>query len=121
MSISTHSHSRSDSSAIVSAPRTRRPRLAAGPSARRSRSGWPADAPEWRWWRTTWYDHHNLRDERAEAFASLLSAGVYQFHYTARATTPGAFVVPPATAEEMYAPETFARTAGDRVIITAGG
>ena len=79
-----------------------------------------ADAPEWRWWRTTWYDHHNLRDERAEAFASLLSAGVYQFHYTTRATTPGAFVVPPATAEEMYAPETFARTAGDRVIIAAG-
>ena len=30
-----------------------------------------ADAPEWRWWRTTWYDHHNLRDERAEAFRVL--------------------------------------------------
>ena len=77
------------------------------------------EARGWRrWW--TWYDHHNLRDERAEAFASLLSAGVYQFHYTVRATTPGAFVVPPATAEEMYAPETFARTAGARVIIAAG-
>ena len=85
----------------------------------RSEAGRGPHALDW-WWRTTWYDHHNLRDERAEAFASLLSAGVYQFHYTARATTPGAFVVPPATAEEMYAPETFARTAGDRVIITAG-
>ena len=82
----------------------------------RSDAGRGPRAPEW-WWRTTWYDHHNLRDERAEAFASFLSAGVYQFHYTARATTPGAFVVPPATAEEMYAPETFARTAGDRVIV----
>ena len=69
------------------------------------------------WW--NWYEHHNLRDDRAEAFTSFLSAGFYAFHYTARATTPGAFVVPPATAEEMYAPETFGRTATDRVLIVA--
>jgi alpha-2-macroglobulin len=35
----------------------------------------------------------------------------------ARATTPGRYVVPPAKAEEMYAPETFGRSAGDRVIV----
>ena len=33
------------------------------------------------------------------------------------ATTPGNFVVPPAKAEEMYMPETFGRSAGDRVVI----
>jgi hypothetical protein len=64
-----------------------------------------------------WYEHHNIRDERVEAFTSLLDAGVHTFVYTARATTPGNFVVPPLKAEEMYAPETFGRSAGDRVIV----
>ena len=66
-------------------------------------------------WRGTWYEHQNLRDERAEAFASLLWEGVHEYSYFARATTPGLFVVPPAKAEEMYAPETFGRGASDRV------
>jgi hypothetical protein len=35
-----------------------------------------------------WFEHHNIRDERVEAFASLLDAGVHEFTYTARATTP---------------------------------
>jgi hypothetical protein len=63
------------------------------------------------------YEHQNLRDERAEAFASYLYAGVYDYSYVARATTPGNFVVPPAKAEEMYAPETFGRSSSDRVIV----
>ena len=50
-------------------------------------------APYWWWW-WTWYEHQNLRDERAEAFASLLWEGVYTYTYVARATTPGQFVVP---------------------------
>jgi hypothetical protein len=33
----------------------------------------------------------------------------------ARATTPGSFIVPPTKAEEMYQPETFGRSATDRV------
>jgi len=55
------------------------------------------------------------RDERAEAFASLLWEGVYNYSYVTRATTPGQFVVPPAKAEEMYHPETFGRTGTDFV------
>ena len=70
----------------------------------------------WWWWRA-WYEHENLRDERVEAFASLLWAGVHRYNYIARATTPGRFVVPPTRAEEMYSPETFGRTGTDRVII----
>ena len=71
----------------------------------------------WRWWWGPWYEHDNLRDERAEAFTSLLYAGVYEYSYLARATTPGDFVVPPPRAEEMYEPETFGRGATARVHI----
>ncbi len=69
------------------------------------------------WWSRAWYEHQNLRDERAEAFASLLWDGVYEYKYVVRATTPGNFVVPPPKAEEMYDPETFGRGASDRVIV----
>lgn len=70
----------------------------------------------WWWWRP-WYEHQDLRDNRAEAFASLLWDGVYDYSYVARATTPGTFIVPPAKAEEMYSPEVFGRSAGDVVIV----
>ncbi len=69
------------------------------------------------YWNRTWYEHQNMRDERVEAFASLLYDGVWDYTYVAKATTPGVFVVPPPKAEEMYSPETFGRGAGDRMII----
>ncbi|MEI7847141.1 MAG: Ig-like domain-containing protein [Chloroflexota bacterium] len=77
-------------------------------------------SPDYRygwWWWGTWYEHQNLRDDRAEAFSSLLWEGVYEYSYVARATTPGTFIVPPAKAEEMYSPEVFGRTGSDLVII----
>jgi uncharacterized protein YfaS (alpha-2-macroglobulin family) len=67
------------------------------------------------YWYGTWYEHQNLRDERAEAFSSLLWEGVWNYSYVCRATTPGEFVVPPAKAEEMYTPETFGRSGTDFV------
>jgi len=69
------------------------------------------------WWWGTWYEHQNMRDDRAEAFTSLLWDGVYEYTYIARATTPGTFVVPPTKAEEMYSPEVFGRSSSDWVII----
>jgi uncharacterized protein YfaS (alpha-2-macroglobulin family) len=69
------------------------------------------------WWYGPWYEHQNMRDERVEAFASLLWEGNHEYEYIARATTPGNFVVPPPKAEEMYMPETFGRGASDRVIV----
>jgi len=69
------------------------------------------------WWWGTWYGHQNMRDERAEAFTTLLWDGVYNYTYIARATTPGKFVVPPAKAEEMYSPEVFGRSGSDWVIV----
>jgi uncharacterized protein YfaS (alpha-2-macroglobulin family) len=83
----------------------------------------PRDEPEGKsrpsgwWWGRTWYEHQNMRDERVEAFASLLWEGDYEYTYVARATTPGVFVVPPPRAEEMYSPETFGRGGGDRMIV----
>ncbi len=75
-------------------------------------------SPDYRyiWW-GPWYEHQNMRDDRAEAFTSLLWDGVYEYSYVARATTPGTFVVPPARAEEMYSPEVFGRTGSDWVIV----
>ena len=81
-----------------------------------ARAAGPQRGGGWWWWRQ-WYEHQNLRDERAEAFTSLLWEGVYDYSYVARATTPGAFVVPPPKAEEMYHPETFGRGATDRVVV----
>ncbi|MBA3539576.1 MAG: hypothetical protein H0T79_08090, partial [Deltaproteobacteria bacterium] len=69
------------------------------------------------WWYGPWYEHQNMRYERAEAFASMLWEGVHKYTYVARATTPGNFVVPPPKAEEMYMPETFGRGASDRMIV----
>ena len=69
------------------------------------------------WYGATWFDHENLRDDRVEAFGSYLYGGTYDYTYVARATTLGEFVVPPAKAEEIYAPEVFGRTSSDRVIV----
>jgi len=69
------------------------------------------------WWTRTWFEHQNLRDDRVEAFTSLLWEGVWEYSYVARATTPGTFVVPPARAEEMYSPETFGRSASERLVV----
>ncbi|MBN1304336.1 MAG: hypothetical protein JXA13_07860 [Anaerolineales bacterium] len=79
------------------------------PESPEARYGW--------WWWGTWYEHQNMRDERAEAFASLLWDGVYEYTYVARATTPGTFVAPPAKAEEMYSPEVFGRSGSDWLIV----
>jgi len=68
-------------------------------------------------WANRWFEHQNLRDERAEAFTSLLWEGTYTYSYLVRATTAGEFVVPPPKAEEMYAPETFGRGASWRVVV----
>jgi hypothetical protein len=78
-----------------------------------ARRGGAADS--WWWW--TWYEHQNLRDDRAEAFSSYLWAGTHEYSYMVRATTPGTFVVPPARAEEIYAPEVFGRSRTDTVIV----
>jgi uncharacterized protein YfaS (alpha-2-macroglobulin family) len=75
-----------------------------------------AETGYWRWW-WPWYEHRNMRDERAEVFTPLLWDGVYEYTYVARATMPGTFVAPPTKAEEMYSPEVFGRSGSDIVIV----
>ncbi|MFW2332711.1 MAG: hypothetical protein ACN4IE_02890, partial [Ilumatobacter sp.] len=69
-------------------------------------------------WYWRWFEHQNLRDDRAEAFSSYLPGGTYEYTYVARATTPGTFVVPPTRAEEIFAPEVFGRSASELVVVT---
>jgi uncharacterized protein YfaS (alpha-2-macroglobulin family) len=78
----------------------------------------PASVDEWGSRSTfTWFEHQNLRDDRAEAFASVMQAGLHAYSYLVRATTLGHFAVPPPKVEEMYHPETFGRGASDRVVV----
>ena len=79
--------------------------------------GGAVDTPFTSWPSPMWFDHQNMRDDRAESFATYLAAGSYDYSYVARATTPGNYVVPPTRAEEMYAPETFGRGGTDTVVI----
>jgi uncharacterized protein YfaS (alpha-2-macroglobulin family) len=69
------------------------------------------------YWALFAFDHRELRDERMVAFAGRVSAGVYELTYLARATTPGTFLAQPTHAEEIYAPETFGRTATDVLVV----
>ncbi len=50
-----------------------------------------------------------LRDNKVVYFIDQLEPGMYRFNFVARATSKGTFVIPPARAEEMYAPEIFGR------------
>ena len=86
------------------------------PQDNKTENASPGNSNYW-WSQRSWFEHQNLRDDRAEAFTSLLWEGVYTYSYVARATTPGLFIVPPPKAEEMYHPETFGRGAIDRVRI----
>merc|ERR1712139_63996 len=69
------------------------------------------------WWCRPWFEHQNLRDERVEAFTSLLWPGHHTYSYTARATSLGQFVAPPASAEEMYSPEVFGRSGSSWFVV----
>jgi uncharacterized protein YfaS (alpha-2-macroglobulin family) len=63
-------------------------------------------------------DHTQLFDDRAIFAVTELEPGLHRYGYLTRATTTGRFVVPPARVEEMYHPETFARTAGRTLEVT---
>lgn len=69
-------------------------------------------------YRWSTFNHTEFRDDRVLLFADYLNRGEHTFVYVARATTPGTFVHPPARAEMMYRPETFARTATGTLTVT---
>ena len=57
------------------------------------------------------------RDSRVAFFADELPAGEYQWVYLARATTPGHFIRPPASAEAMYEPQVNGATSIEDVVV----
>jgi alpha-2-macroglobulin len=57
------------------------------------------------------FDHAEVDDDEVRIYADYMPAGIHTYRYVARATTPGTYLHPPATAEEMYEPENFGRTA----------
>ncbi|MFN8471946.1 MAG: Ig-like domain-containing protein [Anaerolineae bacterium] len=68
--------------------------------------GYPGpDSPYWSYW-----THSEVRDNKVAVFAPELRPGTYEYTYTARASVPGQFTALPATAYEMYSPETFGRS-----------
>ncbi len=68
-------------------------------------------------------DYKAFRDDRFEAAYSRSpgAKATWQVAYMIRAVTPGRFVVPPATIEDMYRPERSARTAVGQAEVTPGG
>jgi uncharacterized protein YfaS (alpha-2-macroglobulin family) len=61
------------------------------------------------WW-IPGFDHVELRDDRVLLYATQLPAGTTTTRVRCRATTTGTFLLAPARAEEMYAPEVFGST-----------
>ncbi|HMK74484.1 MAG TPA: alpha-2-macroglobulin family protein, partial [Myxococcaceae bacterium] len=95
----------------------------AGPSERRrggededeDEEGAPDDfLPPWSYGFWSPFHHTERRDDRVVLFADRLPPGIHLATVVARATTPGDFLLVPARAEEMYAPEVFGRSDGGR-------
>jgi len=63
----------------------------------------------WGWW---WFNHTDLRDEKAVLFATYLPRGTYEYTYLIRASLPGEYGAIPTHAYEMYFPELFGRSDG---------
>jgi uncharacterized protein YfaS (alpha-2-macroglobulin family) len=69
------------------------------------------------WYRQYWYQHQEIGSDHVSVYARVVPEGVYTFSYLTRAVTPGTFIAPGSTAEEMYQPETSGRSEGTRIEI----
>ena len=58
----------------------------------------------------SWWNHQELRDDRAIAFMDYPWRDEVSFVYLARATRPGKYMVPAALVEQMYDPDVRSRT-----------
>lgn len=60
---------------------------------------------------TDWgFSHQEVRDDSIVWSDAIVPAGVYHIRYPVRATTPGTYLMPGATAFEFYEPEVFGRS-----------
>ncbi len=74
-------------------------------------------ADDGRTWSDWVFNHREILDDRVQLYADWMPAGVHTYSYVARATTPGTYSHPAATAEEMYRPENFGRTEQGRFVV----
>lgn len=58
----------------------------------------------------TFFDAVQMRDDKTVLAAAYLPAGVYEYRYLARATTPGTYVGLPAEAHLTYLPDVWGRS-----------
>jgi uncharacterized protein YfaS (alpha-2-macroglobulin family) len=58
------------------------------------------------------FNHTELRDSKVVLFADHLPPGVHVSSFIARATTPGTYLLKPASGTLMYEPEVFGRSEG---------
>ena len=65
------------------------------------------------------FTYSEKRDDRVVYFADHLPPGVHVASFVARATTPGKFILKPAHAGEMYAPEVFGRTGSGTLTVVS--
>jgi uncharacterized protein YfaS (alpha-2-macroglobulin family) len=64
------------------------------------------------------FDNVEMRDDRTLLFASYLPAGVYEYRYLARATTPGDYAILPASARLTYLPDVWGRSDSGHLTVT---
>ena len=74
-------------------------------------------------WLTVSYPTHveSRTDQYIAAFRYASDAGVIATAYVVRAVTPGTFVLPGATVEDMYRPEFRANTDASTIVIAPAG
>jgi hypothetical protein len=78
--------------------------------------------PKMTWLGTTFRNatsRREVRDDRVVTYFDRIEPGMYRVTYLARATSIGAFVVPPTRIEAMYAPEVHGRTAASTLTVRA--
>lgn len=73
--------------------------------------------PDAFWWSSWIFNRRELRDDEVVWFADYMPAGIHTQSWIARATTPGNYAHPAATAYEMYAPDIFGRTEAGRFVV----
>ncbi len=61
------------------------------------------------------WNHVELRSDRLLLFADYLNKGVYTYDYYVQVTIAGELNNPPAVVSELYFPENFGRTAGEKI------
>ena len=67
--------------------------------------------------RSLYPDFKEIRDDRYFVYKDILSPGIYEFDYYARALVKGEFLQLPCIVSEMYTPENFGRTASNYFVV----